>query len=61
VLAACVLAFCVLQRRGMFGRVLRMAAKLFGATGGAGPRADAVDHAIREMYRDRRKVAPASR
>ncbi|HBD38152.1 MAG TPA: TIGR00374 family protein, partial [Cupriavidus sp.] len=26
ILAACVLVFCVLQRRGMFGRVLRMAA-----------------------------------
>ena len=59
VLAVCVLVFCVLQRRGMFGRVLRMAAKVFGKQNwdGLALRADAVDQAIREMYRDRRKVA----
>lgn len=79
VLGACVLAFCVLQRRGMFGRMMRIGQKLFGkradATeaaandgsdgGDARPgrwaglalRADAVDSAIRELYRDRKKVA----
>jgi len=70
VLAACVLAFCVLQRRGMFGRVMRIGQKLFGKRkaaedghAGAGRwaglalRADAVDSAIRELYRDRKKVA----
>jgi putative membrane protein len=73
VLGACVLAFCVLQRRGMFGRVMRIGQKLFGKrppadgseadeakTGrwaGLALRADAVDSAIRELYRDRKKVA----
>lgn len=59
VLAACVLVFCALQRRGMFGHVLRMAAKLFGKRNwdGLAVRADAVDTAIRELYRDRGKVA----
>lgn len=59
VLAACVVAFCVLQRRGMFGRVLRVAARVFGKSNwdGLALRADAVDAAIRELYRDRRKVA----
>jgi len=77
VLGACVLGFCVLQRRGMFGRVMRIGQKLFGkradksegnhdgAAADAKPgrwaglalRADAVDGAIRELYRDRKKVA----
>lgn len=82
VLGACVLAFCVLQRRGMFGRMMRIGQKLFGrradaATAADGAdaapgdgssarpgrwaglalRADAVDSAIRELYRDRKKVA----
>nr|WP_315597981.1 flippase-like domain-containing protein [uncultured Cupriavidus sp.] len=69
VLGICVLAFCVLQRRGMFGRVMRIGQKLFGKRktqdDGASPgrwaglalRADAVDSAIRELYRERRKVA----
>jgi len=76
VLGACVLAFCVLQRRGMFGRMMRIGQKLFGkrdatddtdATepgaekpgrwAGLALRADAVDSAIRELYRDRKKVA----
>ncbi len=59
ILAVCVLAFCVLQRRGMFGRVLRVAAKVFGKRNwdGLALRADAVDAAIRDMYRDRGKVA----
>ncbi|RZT42172.1 flippase-like domain-containing protein [Cupriavidus agavae] len=70
VLGACVLAFCVLQRRGMFGRMMRIGQKLFGkrksadeGVAGAGRwaglalRADAVDSAIRELYRDRKKVA----
>ncbi|PLP97631.1 lysylphosphatidylglycerol synthase domain-containing protein [Cupriavidus pauculus] len=79
VLGACVLAFCELQRRGMFGRMMRIGQKLFGkraestdgadAEGGHGSdakpgrwaglalRADAVDSAIRELYRDRKKVA----
>ncbi|AZG14536.1 MULTISPECIES: lysylphosphatidylglycerol synthase domain-containing protein [Cupriavidus] len=71
VLGACVLGFCVLQRRGMFGRVMRIGQKLFGKrqadadAPGAKPgrwaglalRADAVDSAIRELYRDRKKVA----
>jgi len=79
VLGVCVVAFCVLQRRGMFGRVMRIGQKLFGKRGGAkgtdgtdgaegaaarpgrwdglALRADAVDSAIRELYRDRKKVA----
>lgn len=76
VLGACVLAFCVLQRRGMFGRVMRIGQKLFGKRAeaqdadadpgttakpgrwdGLALRADAVDSAIRELYRDRKKVA----
>lgn len=79
VLGVCVVAFCVLQRRGMFGRVMRIGQKLFGKRdggasgesgesvqgGSASPgrwaglalRADAVDSAIRELYRDRKKVA----
>ncbi|MCA3189267.1 MULTISPECIES: lysylphosphatidylglycerol synthase domain-containing protein [unclassified Cupriavidus] len=82
VLGACVLGFCVLQRRGMFGRMMRLGQKLFGKrpeatdaaigdghgnsdgnnakTGrwaGLALRADAVDSAIRELYRDRKKVA----
>ena len=72
-LGACVLGFCVMQRRGMFGRMMRIGQKLFGkragAQDGAGDdgkpgrwdglalRADAVDSAIRELYRDRKKVA----
>ncbi|KAI3592122.1 putative integral membrane protein [Cupriavidus sp. U2] len=76
VLGACVLAFCVLQRRGMFGRMMRIGQKLFGKRAdateaaandgsdarpgrwaGLALRADAVDSAIRELYRDRKKVA----
>ncbi|SDB99363.1 putative membrane protein [Cupriavidus sp. YR651] len=59
ILAACVLAFCILQRRGMFGHVLRVLAKVFGKRNwdGLALRADAVDTAIRELYRNRRKVA----
>ncbi|MGO4412923.1 putative membrane protein [Cupriavidus sp. OV038] len=59
VLALCVLAFCILQRRGMFGRVMRVAARVFGKRNwdDLALRADAVDEAIRALYRDRRKVA----
>jgi len=59
ILAIGVVAFCVLQRRGMFGRVLRVLAKVLGKQNwdGLALRADAVDRAIRDLYRNRRKVA----
>ena len=59
ILALCIVVFCVLQRRGMFGRVLRVAARLFGKRDwdGLTLHADAVDAAIRNLYRNRRKVA----
>lgn len=59
VLALCIVAFYVIQKRGLFGRVLRVLSKLFGKRDWSGltMRADAVDAAVHGMYRDRRKVA----
>ncbi|MHA7684062.1 flippase-like domain-containing protein [Cupriavidus sp. PET2-C1] len=59
VLALCIAGFYVVQKRGLFGRVLRLLSKVFGKRDWSGltMRADAVDAAVQGMYRDRRKVA----
>lgn len=58
-LALFVLAFLWAQRRGFFGRVLRMASKTFGRRdlSALTTQADAVDEAVRASYGDRNKVA----
>lgn len=59
VLALCIVAFYVIQTRGLFGRVLRVLSRLFGKRDWSGltMRADAVDAAVHGIYRDGRKVA----
>jgi putative membrane protein len=67
--AATLLATCVLggliagfyfaQRRGLFGRLLGVVAKLFGKRDWSSlmTRAEAVDAAVQALYRERRRVA----
>ncbi len=59
VLALCIAVFYAMQRRGLFGRLLRLLSKVFGKRDWSGltMRADAVDAAVQGMYRARGKVA----
>ena len=59
VLSLFVVAFYQAQQRGMFGRVLQITSKAFGRRDWSAlkTRADAVDTAVRALYRDRRKAA----
>ncbi|CAB3794332.1 hypothetical protein LMG28688_03912 [Paraburkholderia caffeinitolerans] len=51
--------FYVAQRRGLFGRVLRLASKVFGKRdwSALATRADAVDAAVKALYADRSRAA----
>ena len=59
VLGALAIAFYAAQRRGLFGRGLRLASKLLGPRdwSSLATRADAIDDAVGALYRDRAKVA----
>ncbi|MBP0591999.1 flippase-like domain-containing protein [Paraburkholderia sp. LEh10] len=59
VLAVLILGFYVAQRRGLFGKALRVLSKVFGKRDWSSltTRADAVDTAVRELYDQRGKVA----
>ncbi|MBN3828551.1 TIGR00374 family protein, partial [Burkholderia sp. Ac-20384] len=59
VLGALAALFYVAQRRGLFGRGLRLASKLLGPRdwSSLATRADAIDDAVGALYRDRAKVA----
>ncbi|MFP3554056.1 flippase-like domain-containing protein [Paraburkholderia sp. SIMBA_049] len=59
VLAAMIVGFYMAQRRGLFGKALRVVSKLFGKRDWSAltTRADAVDVAVRELYDQRGKVA----
>lgn len=59
VLGALAVAFYAAQRRGLFGRGLRLASKLLGPRdwSSLATRADAIDDAVGALYRDRAKVA----
>jgi putative membrane protein len=59
VLAAMIVGFYMAQRRGFFGKALRVVSKVFGKRDWSSltTRADAVDVAVRELYEQRRKVA----
>jgi putative membrane protein len=58
VLAVLIAVFFFAQRRGLFGRLLRVLAKVFGKRDWSvlTTRADAVDGAVQALYRDRRRV-----
>lgn len=59
VLAAMIVGFYMAQRRGLFGKALRVMSKVFGKRDWSAltTRADAVDVAVRELYDQRGKVA----
>ncbi|MEM5433651.1 flippase-like domain-containing protein [Paraburkholderia diazotrophica] len=59
VLGAMIVGFYMAQRRGLFGKALRVLSKVFGKRDWSSltTRADAVDVAVRELYGKRRKVA----
>jgi putative membrane protein len=59
VLAGLIGLFYVAQRRGLFGRALRLASKVFGKRDWSSltTRADAVDAAVKALYADRARVA----
>ncbi|MFM0291095.1 flippase-like domain-containing protein [Paraburkholderia megapolitana] len=59
VLGAMIVMFYIAQRRGLFGRMLRVVSKVFGKRDWSSlmTRADAVDAAVHELYRNRRRVA----
>jgi putative membrane protein len=59
VLAAMIVGFYMAQRRGLFGKALRVVSKVFGKRDWSAltTRADAVDVAVRELYDQRGKVA----
>jgi putative membrane protein len=59
VLAGAIVVFYWAQRRGLFGKLLRIAAKAFSARdwSASTAHADAIDAAVRALYRKRRKVA----
>lgn len=59
VLAAAIAAFFFAQQRGLFGRLSRLVGKVLGARGAmhATARADAIDGAVRTLYREHRRVA----
>jgi putative membrane protein len=59
VLAVMIIGFYMAQRRGLFGKALRVMSKVFGKRDWSAltTRADAVDVAVRELYDQRGKVA----
>ena len=59
VLAVAVAAFYYVQQRGLFGRSSRLIGKFFGPHGAlaSAARADAIDEAVRTLYRSRGRVA----
>lgn len=59
VLGVCAVLFYVAQQRGLFGRGLRIASKLFGPRNWSSlaTRADAIDSAVSALYRQRDRVA----
>ncbi|SIT46948.1 Membrane protein [Paraburkholderia piptadeniae] len=59
VLGALIAGFYMAQRRGLFGKALRVLSKVFGKRDWSSltTRADAVDVAVRELYAQRGKVA----
>ncbi|RKP45170.1 flippase-like domain-containing protein [Trinickia fusca] len=59
VLALALGAFYVAQRRGLFGRFVRTAARVLGKRdwSALAMRADAIDDGVRALYGDRRRVA----
>jgi len=59
VLAAMIVGFYIAQRRGLFGRSLRVVSKLFGKRDWSSltTRADAVDAAVHALYENRSRVA----
>ncbi|WP_233868550.1 flippase-like domain-containing protein [Paraburkholderia adhaesiva] len=62
VLTALIALFYLAQRRGLFGRALRVASKLFGKRDWSAltTRADAIDAAVKSLYDDGRGRAAAS-
>lgn len=59
VLAVIIAVFYVAQQRGLFGRFSRLVGNALGASNAmhATARADAIDRAVRKLYRERRRVA----
>jgi len=59
VLGALIALFYVAQRRGLFGRVLRLAAKVFGKRdwSSLATRPDAIDAAVKSLYDQRGRAA----
>ncbi|WP_321910816.1 MULTISPECIES: flippase-like domain-containing protein [unclassified Paraburkholderia] len=59
VLGGLIALFYVAQRRGLFGRLLRLASKVFGKRdwSALATRADAVDEAVKSLYAERGRVA----
>jgi len=59
VLGALIAPFYVAQRRGQFGRALRLASKVFGKRdwSSLATRADAIDTAVKSLYDQRGRVA----
>ncbi|WP_133646806.1 flippase-like domain-containing protein [Paraburkholderia flava] len=59
VLGGMIVMFYVAQRRGLFGRLLRVVSKVFGKRDWSSlmTRADAVDAAVHDLYRNRARVA----
>lgn len=59
VLGGLIALFYVAQRRGLFGRLLRLASKVFGKRDWStlATRADAIDEAVKSLYAQRGRVA----
>jgi len=59
VLGGLIALFYVAQRRGLFGRLLRLASKVFGKRdwSALATRADAIDEAVKSLYARRGRVA----
>ena len=59
VLAIALAAFYYVQQRGLFGRFSRLVGKFFGPHGAlaSAARADAIDEAVRKLYRSRGRIA----
>ncbi|HKT92639.1 MAG TPA: flippase-like domain-containing protein, partial [Paraburkholderia sp.] len=59
VLGGLIALFYVAQRRGLFGRLLRLASKVFGKRDWStlATRADAIDEAVKALYAQRGRVA----
>ncbi|MEX3918130.1 flippase-like domain-containing protein [Paraburkholderia sp. BR10872] len=59
VLGGLIALFYVAQRRGLFGRLLRLASKVFGQRdwSALATRADAIDEAVKSLYARRGRVA----